>query len=581
MAFVGYFNSAPHLNEALDRAARKFESFAASKKFLGSVFIFILICMMYSSTKGLSVYDEGLICYGAERVLGGDLPYRDFWTAYGPGQYYLLAGVFKIFGTSLLAARMYCVSVEWIVAILAYLISRRLTGPVGGVLSFVSVAVWLNCDRSVLYPVIPALAFALAGFLSLARSASIPNNIILAGVFTGCATVVRYDLGLYTFIGQSVILVGQSFVGPIGSEKPPSQASGKVKRLLIYIVAASAVVLPTFLAFTQVVPRQMLYEIFVDFPLRIYPQFRSIPFPAPQNFGLIYGLPLLILITSAVFLPSMWLRYRPRNTENCLAVGLVLFGFAVFLSVRVRPDILHMVVPMVAPLILVPWLVQVMNASRTSRFAFISFSILLLMCVGRLMFDCTRRDVLYWRNGRAAEFVPVRINRATGISMRRDTDGLVEAVHYIQQKAPAGEPIYVGNTRHDEIFLNNALFYFLSGRRSATRFSELHPGIATTYKVQSEIIEEIKRQKVTYVVLWKAPRSSEPNRSSESSGVTILDDFIKANYEPIAGFGDYLILLSSGSRDTSGESTRGRHGDRRTIAQKAASPGAGHLSLWL
>jgi hypothetical protein len=51
---------------------------------------------------------------------------------------------------------------------------------------------------------------------------------------------------------------------------------------------------------------------------------------------------------------------------------------------------------------------------------------------------------------------------------------------------------------------------------------------------------------VRYVVLWEAPLSPEPNRSSESSGVTILDDFIKANYERVAGFGKYVILCSFG-----------------------------------
>ena len=72
MAFVGYFNSAPPLNEALDRGARKFESLAASNKFVGSVFILLLMYMMYSSTRGISIYDEGLICYGADRLLAGD-----------------------------------------------------------------------------------------------------------------------------------------------------------------------------------------------------------------------------------------------------------------------------------------------------------------------------------------------------------------------------------------------------------------------------------------------------------------------------------------------------------------------------
>src|SRR5258707_518046 len=336
MAFAGYFNSASRLNDALDRAARTFESLAASKKFVGSVFILLLVYMMHSSTRGISIYDEGLICYGADRLLGGDVPYRDFWTAYGPGQYYLLAGIFKVFGTGLLVARMYCVFVEWTVAILAYSISRRLTGPVGGVVSCVTVAVWLSCDRTVLYPVIPAFAFALAGFLSLAHSSSI-KNIILAGLLTGCVTLVRYDLGVYAFVIQSVIVIRQSLVEPLTGAEKPLFRTRELKRFLIYSTSVSAVVLPAFLALTRAVPRQILYEIFVDFPFRIYPQFRSVPFPRPQDFvtmdmhgvramiwgaysiiifGSIYGLPLLILGASAVLLPGRWMRSRLRNTEN-------------------------------------------------------------------------------------------------------------------------------------------------------------------------------------------------------------------------------------------------------------------------
>jgi hypothetical protein len=203
---------------------------------------------------------------------------------------------------------------------------------------------------------------------------------------------------------------------------------------------------------------------------------------------------------------------------------------------------------MVTALILGPWLVQVINVSTSIRSLYRTFSNLLLICVGLVMLDCiTNRNIRPWLNDDAARFLPIAIDRAKGISMVRDTDGFVEAVRYIRDKAPAGEPIYVGNTRHDQTFINNTMFYFLSDRRSATRFVDLQPGIVTTYKVQSEIIEEIKRQKVTYVVLWMAPQATEPNRSSESSGVTILDDFIKANYEQIAGFGKYVILRS-GSR---------------------------------
>src|SRR5256885_8286852 len=475
MPFAGHFNSAPQANEAVARAVRKFESLAASKKCAGSLFILLLAYMAYSSTRGISVYDEGLLCYGAERVLAGDIPYRDFWTAYGPGQYYLLAGVFKAFGASLLVARMYCVFVEWIVAILAYSLTRTLTGPIGGVMSCVMVAVWLNCDRIVLYPVIPALAFVLAGLLLWAYPSS--SHVLLAGVLTGCATLVRHDLGVYAFVVQTAIIIGISFLGPTsGSEKALVGGGGRFKPFLFYLVGGSAVVLPVLLALTRAIPHRILYETFIEFPTHIYLQFRSLPFPRLHDFGLVfglvYGLPLLILGASAILLLIRWHR-RDRNVQDWLAAGLVLFGIAVYLTVRVRPDIAHMVLPMVPPLILVPWLVRLMIVSGTNRFLRVSFSIFVSMCVGLLTVVCTANNILPRLKGDAANFVPIGIDRAKGISMRKNADGFVEAVHYIQDKTLAGEPIYVGNTQHDRIWINNVMFYFLSGHRSATRFADL------------------------------------------------------------------------------------------------------------
>ena len=254
-----------------------------------------------------------------------------------------------------------------------------------------------------------------AGWFAMSLAHALSNkNIILAGLFTGCVTVVRYDLGVYAFVIQSVIVVRQSLVGPItrAAEKPLFRA-GELKRFLIYATSAAGVVLPVILALTRAVPRQMLYEIFVDFPFRIYPQFRSVPFPRPQDFvtmgmhgvwpticnaysiiiyGSIYGLPLLILSASAVLLLGRWMRSRLLNAENWLAAALVSFGFGVFFSIRVRPDIPHMVLPMASALILLPWLAQVIDASTSIRSLYRPFSNLLLICVGLVILDCTTKE---------------------------------------------------------------------------------------------------------------------------------------------------------------------------------------------
>src|SRR5713101_603627 len=70
------------------------------------VFLFSLayLCafVRYSSLEP----DEGILLQGGQRILEGQTPYRDFFSFYTPGSFYLLAAVFKIFGDSFVVARL-------------------------------------------------------------------------------------------------------------------------------------------------------------------------------------------------------------------------------------------------------------------------------------------------------------------------------------------------------------------------------------------------------------------------------------------------------------------------------------------
>jgi 4-amino-4-deoxy-L-arabinose transferase-like glycosyltransferase len=50
--------------------------------------------------------DEGIYLDGALRVMNGQAPYRDFFVHTGPGTYWLYASVFRVFGPSLVVARL-------------------------------------------------------------------------------------------------------------------------------------------------------------------------------------------------------------------------------------------------------------------------------------------------------------------------------------------------------------------------------------------------------------------------------------------------------------------------------------------
>jgi hypothetical protein len=60
----------------------------------------------FTLLRQLDPFDEGLMLLAARRIADGQLPYRDFLWVYGPGQPFVLAGLFEGLGTSLLWARI-------------------------------------------------------------------------------------------------------------------------------------------------------------------------------------------------------------------------------------------------------------------------------------------------------------------------------------------------------------------------------------------------------------------------------------------------------------------------------------------
>ena len=74
---------------------------------------------------GINLGDEGFFVYGAERVLHGQLPMSDFM-AYPPGSYFVLALLFRVFGTYLWVSRFMEIAFLLLNGLLIFYVSRRL-----------------------------------------------------------------------------------------------------------------------------------------------------------------------------------------------------------------------------------------------------------------------------------------------------------------------------------------------------------------------------------------------------------------------------------------------------------------------
>ncbi|PYX04784.1 MAG: hypothetical protein DMG85_16745, partial [Acidobacteria bacterium] len=92
-----------------------------------ALLLFVLTCAYLSLFRRYTTMDpdEGIVLQGAQRILQGQVLYRDFFSFFTPGSYYLLALLFKIFGDSFLVARTALVLFGGAYSVVTYLLARR------------------------------------------------------------------------------------------------------------------------------------------------------------------------------------------------------------------------------------------------------------------------------------------------------------------------------------------------------------------------------------------------------------------------------------------------------------------------
>jgi hypothetical protein len=127
----------------------------------------------------------------------------------------------------------------------------------------------------------------------------------------------------------------------------------------------------------------------------------------------------------------------------------------------------------------------------------------------------------------------------------RDLGALERAVARLTRP---GEPIFVADPRHDVVHVGDPLLYTILDHPNPTRYDVMQPGLVTTASVQREIVDSLERAHTRVVIRWLDPRAlaSEGNGSDRSSHVFILDRYLAAHFRPVARYGVYQVLVSSG-----------------------------------
>lgn len=501
-------------------------------------------------------YDEGIILAGAQSVFEGKLPYRDFWTMYGPGQFYLTSWLFSLFGPSDLVVRGIGLLAKSLIVALGFLAIRKTAGWAFAFAGAVVVLGILIGQRQDAFPVFPATALALGALLLLDEGRrGRASRLVAAGVLTSLAACFRHDLGAYCAAASVLALCVDGWLGVKGADSLPRgrRVMGNVSR---YVLGILLVGLPVAAFFLVQVPFPDLYENLVYIPSVIYPGVRALPWPgldiAKALFSRSQQVVLLavyvpFLVCTAALLLEIRSRSRAGGADSFLVSVIALTGLLFTLKGLVRVSNIHMVQSLVLSAIVLPSML--LGAARQNWRGRLLAAVALAPAAGLLILLC-------WPGLRAVGSGAGGLSGADGSLIARcveprlprlrcaDADPrYIEAAKFVAEHSGAADRIYVGAGRHDKLFINPVAFYFFAARTPATKWYELHPGVQTQRRVQEAMIAEMRAAPPRLIVLdsrWDGVQ--ERNLSRESSGEFALDEYISGNFSEVARFGPVRVL---------------------------------------
>ncbi|UUY02782.1 hypothetical protein LRS13_19145 [Svornostia abyssi] len=486
---------------------------------------------------GIQPNDEGLMLQAARRIADGQVPYRDFWWFYPPGQAYLLAGLQEVFGPSLVPWRVLRVLCDAGVGVLAYLLALRAASP-RLALGAWAVAILAMATPSGPHPFPPTLVLCLGALLLVTR------HPVWAGALCGAAAAWRLEFG--AGLGLAVVL-GLA-LAPGGDGARP-----RGRELIRFVVAAVGAGVVLYAPVVIAAGLRPSWDLLIHYPLFEFADYQRLPFPltydgplnvdSPGGFVsdtlenlLLFYVPLVLVIGLAASLVALALRWRRLDAVE---IATAVFAIVMLQYLLARTDEFHTAPLAVMVAILGAWAIS-RRADLLRARAAVPIAATCALALAYVAIVGADRRVRALTAPTTAIASPVADGVRAG---RAHDDGLNDTLRFLRSRTRPGEPIYVATRRSDLVTAGHPLLYVLADRPNPTAYDIQAPGVVTSAPVQREIVEDLRRANVRYVVRYTDPVTAapEPNRAGESTGVRILDDELARAYAPVRRYGPFVI----------------------------------------
>lgn len=474
--------------------------------------------------------DEGLLAYGAVRVMNGQIPHRDFVSLQPPLSYYTSAAVFKLLGTSLLSLRIFGLSIFLLLPFLIYGVGRNFMGPIVCLASAIpSCVLGMPYMRFVPFAVWQGITASFASVLLLLLAIRLKREWLAfaGGALVAISAFLRHDQAVYTGIATVVLGVALHFA------RLQSLSQRSVQRALyLWLAGIATVFIPLVIVWWTAGALPEMYRQLFVFPFATYRKTSGLPFPrlvGQQTWvdaatSLLFYIPLFIEAIAGIYLAQSIIRRR-FELPQAILLFLLAWSALFYLQVAVRSDLTHllMTLPPVFLLAAFGWSIIIgkltgrlrLNLATSSPLALIVASFLWILRPVELPDMSEQTELLSLPRG------GVRVARAGVIA---------DFFHNLEAAVPPQRPILA--------LPYQPMFYFLSERRNPTRWNYLWPGDQTNRDYQ-ELIEEAERDPPAIVLLSE--------QSALEQFAPLIVEYIKARYLYTDRLGDIAIYVRRGS----------------------------------
>jgi hypothetical protein len=458
--------------------------------------------------------DEGTFVDGAVRVLHGQVFARDFFEVMGPGTFYALAGFFKVFGATFLAARLWLFITSLGTGLLMYFLTRRVCAKYRIFPPILLVGLCFSTFWPTVNHHVDSNFFGLLSVVCVVLWIDARKNILLlaAGALAGVTTCILQPKGmllLFAFLVWLCIEYRRRSAPLYASAVVVASYCGVIAAVLLYFWNHGAL-------------RDLLYMDFV-WPTQNYSAVNSVPYGTglyqfwtqwvfPIHgvrwlvpLGLVLIIPYLLVAALPVLVPVLGI---PLGNDNSKPEILLYWfcGWAMWISEIHRRDMAHLAAGCPLLVILcVHFLGEYRGKAADLVMQLFAVSAGVLATINLFM-------------ALVAHSVPTRVG---SVALFKPSPALT----FLDSHVAPGTEIFVYPTF--------PMYYFLSDTRNPTRYSLLLYNYNTSSQFH-DAIRALDQHKVRYVV-WDttfdttaAPYFSESaNRPAEG---LLMEPYLESHY---------------------------------------------------